>query len=82
MNFTQIMAIAIFVAMFALIITEVIERHQATILAALAMIMIVFLLCMHSTGTVWKILSVGDLVRGSFWLAAGEGASSDRKSVV
>ena len=77
MNFTQIMAIAIFVAMFALIITEVIERHQATILAALAMIMIVFLLCMHSTGTVWKILSVSDLVHGSFWLAAGEGATSN-----
>ena len=39
MSLSQIMAIVIFVAMFVLIITEVIERHQATVLAALATIM-------------------------------------------
>ncbi len=77
MSLSQIMAIVIFVAMFVLIITEVIERHQATVLAALATIMIVFLLCMHSTATAWHVLSVSDLVKGSFWYEAGKGTTDN-----
>lgn len=71
------MAIIIFVAMFVLIITEIVERHQATTLAALATIIVVFFLCMHSTGTVWKVLSLRDLVKGAFWYESGKGAASN-----
>ncbi len=77
MNISQIMALVIFVVMFILIITEVIERHQATLLAALAMIIIVFLLCMNSTSTVLEVLSLRDLIHGDFWYAAGEGATGN-----
>ena len=77
MSISQIFAVIIFVAMFILIITEVIERHKATLLAAMATIVIVFLCCMHSTATAWKILSVSDLVDGSFWHVAGAGAGEN-----
>ena len=77
MNISQIFALIIFVAMFILIITEVIERHKATLLAALATIVIVFLCCMHSTETAWRVLSLHDLVQGSFWHVAGAGAGEN-----
>ena len=77
MNLSQIFALIIFVAMFALIISEVIERHKATLLAALATIVIVFLCCMHSTETAWRVLSLGDLIKGSFWHVSGAGAGEN-----
>ena len=67
MNISQILALIVFIVMFVLIITEVIERHQASLLAALAMILIVFLVCRRSTAEVWEILSVRDLFHGQFW---------------
>ena len=78
MNISQIMAVVIFIVMFTLIITEVIERYQATLLAAIATIVIVFLLCMHSTRTAWEVVSVSDLVHGEFWYtAAGNEAAQN-----
>ena len=77
MNISQVMALIIFVLMFILIITEVVERYQATLLSAFATIIVVFLLCMHSTGTVWDVLSLKDLVHGGFWYAAGKGATDN-----
>ena len=74
MNISQILALIIFVVMFVLIVSEVIERHQASLLAALAMILIVFLMCLRSTADVWEILSIRDLVHGSFWYTARESA--------
>ncbi|MBQ4361282.1 MAG: citrate transporter, partial [Lachnospiraceae bacterium] len=71
------MALAIFIVMFVLIVTEAVERHQASLLAALAMILIVFMMCMKSTADVWEILSVRDLFSGRFWYTAKESAENN-----
>ncbi len=71
------MALAIFIVMFVLIVTEVVERHQASLLAALAMILVVFMMCMKSTADVWEILSVRDLFSGRFWYTAKESAENN-----
>lgn len=77
MNISQVMALLIFVVMFILIITEVVERYQATLLAAFATIIVVFLLCMHSTKIVWDVISIRDLVHGEFWYAPGHGTAEN-----
>ena len=76
MNISQILALVIFVVMFVLIVLEVIERHQASLLAALVMILVVFLMCRRSTSEVWEILSIRDLFHGRFWYTAKESAET------
>ena len=48
----QVLAVVIFVAMFALIISEKIERHIVTIFCGILTLIIVLGLCMHSTDAI------------------------------
>ena len=53
----QIVAVLIFVVMFGLIITEKIERQWVTLGCALAVLVIVFGVCMHSMTAVMDTLN-------------------------
>lgn len=72
----QILAAVIFVVMFALIITERIERHIATLLCALATLIFVFGLCMHSSQAAFETLNLRNIFTVGFWYGAGEAAES------
>ena len=50
----QILAVIIFVAMFALIVTEKIERHIVTLVCGLLVLVLVFGLVMHSPAAIWR----------------------------
>lgn len=63
----QIAAGMIFIFMFALIVSEKVERHIVTLLSGCAMFLIVFGLCMHSTSAMVKTLNLGNILHMSFW---------------
>ena len=72
---TQILAVSIFVIMFAFIISEKFERHYITLTGAAATLIIVFGLCMHSMDAVWTSLSLNSMTASSFWYAKNVEAS-------
>ena len=72
----QILAVVIFVVMFALIISEKVERHLVTLGCGLLMIVVVFGLCMRSTPAILETLSLQSFVQPNFWFEAGEGAET------
>lgn len=67
----QILAVIIFVVMFALIVSEKIERHLVSMGCGLLMLVIVFGLCMHSGAAVWRTLNLEAFVRPDFWFVSG-----------
>ena len=67
----QIVAVLIFVVMFVLIITEKIERQWVTLGCALAVLVIVFGVCMHSMTAVMDTLNVKSIFSLKFWYEAG-----------
>ncbi len=69
----QIFAVVIFVAMFVLIITEVVERHIITLFAAGLTLMIVFGLCMKDVDAIINTLNVHSIFTPDFWISSGEG---------
>ncbi len=68
----KIVAIAIFVVMFALIISEKIERHIVTLVSALATMVGVFGLCMRSSKALLETLNIANVFKLDFWYQAGE----------
>lgn len=73
---TQIVAVIIFIAMFALIVSEKIERHLASLGCGLLMIVLVFGVCMHSGSAVIETLNIGSTFTPGFWYSAGEASES------
>lgn len=67
----QIIAVLIFVVMFLLIITEKIERQWVTLGCALAVLVLVFGVCMHSMTAVIDTLNVKSIFSLKFWYEAG-----------
>lgn len=67
----QIFAVAIFVVMFALVISEKIERHIVTLVAGLLTLVVVFGICMHSAEAALETLNIHSIFTGSFWYEAG-----------
>ena len=65
----QILAVSIFIIMFAFIISEKFERHYITLTGAAATLIIVFGLGLHSMEAVWTSLSLNSLTSKSFWYA-------------
>ncbi len=55
---SQILAVLIFLVMFALIITEKIERHIVTLGCGLLMIILVFGITMHSGSAIMETLNI------------------------
>lgn len=72
----QIVAVVIFIAMFALIVSEKIERHLASLGCGLLMLILVFGFCMHSGSAVIDTLNVGSIFTPGFWYSAGEASES------
>ena len=72
----QILAVIIFLAMFILIITEVMERHVITLICAGLSIVLVFGLGMHSIDAVIRTLNIQSIFTRSFWFTAGETAEA------
>ncbi|MCM1544649.1 MAG: SLC13 family permease [Ruminococcus sp.] len=74
--FSQIAAVVIFVAMFALIISEKIERHWITLVCGALTIVVVFGIGMHSMDAIVETINVKSIFTADFWYSAGEAASS------
>lgn len=72
----QIMAVVIFLAMFALIITERIERHLVTLGCGLLTLILVFGICMRSKEAVLEALSLHSIFRLDFWYQVGSETAS------
>lgn len=72
----QITALVIFVAMFALVVTDKIERHYVTLGCALLTLLVVFGLCMHSPSAIMASLNLQSIVQTDFWYQAGASAPS------
>ena len=72
----QILAVVIFLIMFILIITEVVERHVITLGCGLLTLILVFGVGMHSFSAVWETVNVRSIFTPEFWYAAGETAES------
>jgi Na+/H+ antiporter NhaD/arsenite permease-like protein len=72
----QIIAIVIFVLMFALIIIDKIPRQWITLGCGLATIIIVFGICMRSTDAIMATLNVKNIFTPEFWYSAGEASES------
>lgn len=74
----QILAVAIFLVMFGLIVSEKIERHIVSMGCGVLMLVFVFGICMHSMPAVLETLNIGGILKPSFWYLAGasEEASS------
>ena len=70
----QILAVAIFLVMFLLIIMDKIERHIVTLLCACATFVLVFGLGMHSMSAAMETLNVRNIFTVGFWYEAGQSA--------
>ena len=67
----QILAIIIFIIMFALIISDKFERHIITLVCGLATIVLVFGLSMHSMKAFLETLNLRHVFSIGFWYEAG-----------
>lgn len=75
MLFAQIMAVAIFLIMFVLIVLDKIERHIITLSSALATIVFVFALGLRDVSAIIDTINLKSFISPSFWYSAGEAAS-------
>lgn len=72
----QVVAIAIFVIMFVLIILDIFERHVVTLICGLATLVLVFGVCMHSFDAAWETLNFSEILTKNFWIAGAESSES------
>ncbi len=68
---SQILATIIFVAMFAMIVWDKVERHITTTIAAVMMIVVVFLVSMGSPQAVVETLNLTAFFKPEFWYNTG-----------
>lgn len=71
MTVAQILALIIFVAMFALIVSDRIEREYVSLGCGVLTLIFVFGVCMHSMDAVLKTLNLRSIFMQEFWYAAG-----------
>ena len=72
----QVTAVIIFVIMFALIITEKIERHYTTLVCGLATLVLVFGVCMRDFKAAMETLNIAPIFTVGFWYEAGTASES------
>lgn len=72
----QIIALVIFVIMFALIIMDKIPRQWVTLGCGLATIVIVFGICMKSPDAIMETLNVKSIFTPDFWITHGQAEES------
>ena len=68
----QIIAICIFIGMFALIIMDKFERHIITLVSGLLVLVVVLGGCMHSPEAIGQALNLHAFGEVSFWYGASE----------
>ena len=64
---TQMLAVIIFLVMFALIIMEIWERHIVTLVSVLMILVFVFGIGMHSLTAMIETLNVKSIFTSQFW---------------
>lgn len=72
----QAAAIVIFLAMFIMIIFDIVERHIVTLTSGLLVITVVFGLFMHSWTAIWETLNIYSIFDASFWYGGGGESTS------
>lgn len=72
----QILAVAIFVVMFVLIVMDKIERQYTTLACGLLTLILVFGVAMHSMSAIVDTLNVRSIFTLGFWYAAGAAEES------
>ena len=72
----QILAVAIFVIMFGIMISEKIEKHWVTLGAGVLTIVFVFGVAMQSGSALMETLNVKSIITKEFWITSGEGGES------
>ena len=72
----QVMAVVIFLVMFALIITDKIERQYVTLGCGLATLVLVFGVCMQDMNAALETLNIHSIFTPNFWYEAGEASES------
>ena len=70
-----ILAVAIFVLMFILIVTEKFKRHYITLTSGLLTLVLVFGVAMHDLSAVWKTLNFAEIGTVAFWYHVGASES-------
>ena len=71
----QVLAVVIFVAMFILIVTEVVEKQYITLGCGLLTLVLVFGLGLHSMQAVVDTLNFKTIGTLGFWYGGGESSS-------
>ena len=69
---SQILAIAIFLAMFIAIVIGKVHRYVLAIIGAALVIVVVFLITLRSTEAVSNVLNLGQLLQFRFWVPGQE----------
>ena len=73
---TTVLAIAIFLAMFILIISEKWERHVITLACGLLTLVLVFGVGMHSLDAAIQTLNIHGIFDSTFWYQSGQASES------
>lgn len=73
---SQILALIIFLAMFALIITEKFERCYVTLCCGLITLILIFGVCMHSPSAIMETLNLRNIFTVDFWHISKEATES------
>ncbi len=76
MTAAQILAAAIFLVMFVLIVLEKIKRHYVTLACGFLTLALVFGAVMRDGGAVWETLNLHSIFTAEFWYAAGSAEES------
>ena len=76
MLLAQILAAAIFVVMFLMIVLDKIERHYVTLGCGLLTLVVVFGIVMRSPEAIMETLNIRSIFTLDFWYAAGEASES------
>lgn len=76
MVIAKIIAIVVFILMFALIIMDKIPRHIITLACGAVTLIVVFGICMRSPSAIMETLNVKNIFTVGFWYSAGESAES------
>ena len=82
MLIAQVSAVAIFLTMFFLIVTEKVERHIATLGCGFLTLTVVFGLCMRSGRAVLEALNLYSIFQPNFWYQMGAATTSTGISMV
>lgn len=83
MFLARILAIAIFVVMFVLVVLDKIEKHYVTLTCGALTLLLVFGVSMRSMDAVIETLNLGSLIQPGFWIGeAPESAGIDWATII